>query len=321
MRLFIFSTTLLLFCLFGSCSESNNVKDVFYKNGNIKSREYYKGKYISYKFKSIDYFENGIVKDTNYYNNQGKLDGQCYQYDSIYEASFRSKYINGLKDGWSKVNFRNGKSFKRPFVNDTALGIQYSYNSDGVLESEHLWVDNTVVAIKMYETLYPGDTIFAKYTIKGRVNDSITSRVVKDTIEHCIISLLDTNGHKKKMLGYLDLKKNKVDTLSSYNSYPVLQITDTIKNGSPLSLRVRLLDGNYINKNLKMVLFVGKLDKELNFCGKVSVCTVENGYSEFQFKIDEYKIGYNVIMGILEIYNGEKFIHSVLVFDDYTVLP
>lgn len=326
MKTFIFSTTFLICGLFSYCTKSDVVKDTFYKNGNLKQREYFKSINDTSIIKRVYYYENGIIEGTSLYNSYGQLEGQCFVYDTIAQATFREFYKNGLKNGWATVEYLTGEIFKTYYINDLANGIQYVYDSLGNLDTEKLLIDDVELAIKEYITFNPGDTAFtSKYKTAGKLV-STEHRVLSDTTGYCIYSLLNKDSGKKICIGHVEMKRGEPDMLSKYNSYPIFQMPDTIKNGEPLKINVKgpLYGESFLNvdvKDLHLVIIIGKMNSNLGFINYGRRITVRKGVMNLNFQINEYEIGYNLLNAIVYIMQDSTVIQQYLMFEDFTVLP
>ena len=84
-----------------SCVSEGKKIDFYYPSGEIKSTEFYMDE--KYPYKTIDYFANGIVKDTIRFDSEGNRNGVCFFYDSLDLSSEFRHYKRGKLDGWTEI--------------------------------------------------------------------------------------------------------------------------------------------------------------------------------------------------------------------------
>ena len=308
----------LLVCLCYCCTQPITEKRVFYSNGVLKSISFYKSSLDTVEYKRIDYYANGHVEDTLKFNSGGNLDGRCFYSDTVDNSKLVQSFDNGVLDGWSIKQYENKSILKRYIVNGKTHGIEYSYDSCGVLVSEILSIEGEPFAMKKYTIFNPGDTTYICSSFSHNTLMSDSARVVKDTTRYCLFYTFDKSNNAS-IVGHLEYKNNNIDTTSSY--YPLLEIKDTIQSNDKLRVVLRVNLPELAIPGVKVNVKIAEMDSNLKFTGNISVLSSENRNHVFVFFINKYRLGYNLFVAKVEVVLGAKTIKSVLIFDDFTVLP
>jgi hypothetical protein len=313
-QIFIF---FLLGLIVFSCIKHSYSKKEFYSSNKIKSIKYFYTKDDLNPYSIINYLESGEVKDSLFFDIEGKLHGTCY-YNEKNEGYLKwTNYTKGRKDGFLRVEYNDGRKTIENFENDLLHGIVVNYDRLGKPISEYLYINDTVVARKLYKLYLPSDTAFG--IMNNSQRDTVLS-LVKDTI-----TLIEYSIHFKdnyKTIGSLHLKNDKVDSLSNFNSYTYLYMPDTISLGNVLNVNFHAFLS--FNKEAKdstyLVVKLGKMNSDFTFKDSIREIRTKKGVMDFDIEINKYQKGYNLLTGKVQYMLDDMVIGTSLLFEDFVVV-
>jgi hypothetical protein len=310
---------ILLVLSAGFCVQCNYNKKEFYPSGKIKLEEFYYSKYDSIPYMAIGYYKSGEVKDSFYYNSEGKLSGYCYHFDKKENFTKYTTYKNGVRNGVLLVEFKDGRKMKEYFKENVLNGIQTSFDNAGNIESEYLWIEDVPVARRLHRRYLPGDTLTAIVNDHGKLSNFF--EIVKDSItsiEYSIIKEVLNSKFEFETIGSLHLKDGKIDEYSKFNSYNYLQLNDTIKYGEALNVEL----ATYLPKdaNMHLIVRLGEMDSEFNFKDTVREIQLTKGITSFSFQINNYQKGYNLLIGEVHYLIDTNEIGRTFIFEDFVVV-
>jgi hypothetical protein len=203
-----------------------------------------------------------------------------------YKSKLYSVYnlINGKIHGISHDYHENGKiHIQTHFKNGYAHGMNMVYNRNGILLRESLYIENKLVLFRSYMI----DTVYNLH------RERLTSFV----------------GEEPFFAG--EIIKNSEDSIIT-GVYSNLTIPDTLLLHVKEKLNVQLYLPK-VNSNNIMEVLIGKFDSNLNCKDTIYYISEKKTQAELNFEFLPQKIGYDFLLGYVQIPNKEK----IYFFDDF----
>ncbi len=250
LAIYILSILIIISCKTEPQKNKRQFIKVKKQNGNYIVRIYENKKEYdldkNYKFYSF-YSDWKLMVKTTFCN--GVIDGNHYYYDSTKRIITRERYKNDLRHGISRT-----------------------YNEEGQLMTEILYIDDFIVN-------WTAITTFKSDKIK----------------EYRVLAVDTSNNGEDVGYYYVNNKNEIIDSLSQY--YILKSDTDTIKYGDEYKIDIQLLikrgDTTYNNKVL-----IGEINKYSEFIDSTSVVKLEfDNMNKVSYSTKDYKEGYNLILG------------------------
>jgi antitoxin component YwqK of YwqJK toxin-antitoxin module len=313
----------LISILIYSCSERIITKNDYYDNGELRQVNFFKKNEI-HPYKIVSFYKGGTVKDTNYYNNEGKLHGVSYYFD-LQKKYFRYKtFQEGKAEGLMKMVLDDGSIWIRHFKNDTLFGIEKRYDISGGLSREVLWINDEALAYKMYNQIQTGDTISYFVTM---VNGKM-----KNGIDVCKYPFILKSFYKKDfyssdkeaftLLGSLRINQyNEVINTEMNNSYVHAKLkNDTVSINDSLVIELSHYYGRQSNIHFKMVFGDFNSNLEIIDNENKQEYLTSVGETAWTFEILNPAPGYNLVLGKVYVIQNTKLIDELLIFEDYYIV-
>ncbi|MFT3739682.1 MAG: hypothetical protein QM786_13060 [Breznakibacter sp.] len=297
-----------------SCTENKVSEKRFYNSGKLKSHYFYLSAKDTMPFKVINYYENGEVMDTNYYNRKGQLEGYLYYNNIKGEYKRWANYHRGLRNGISMVKKHNGDNVIQFFKNDTLNGIEYQYDSLGRLSREVLWIKEKALVLKEICRPNVGDTLMNFVKTADGLHKRI--EIVSDTLlVQTYYDIID--GNNPNPIGSLLFDNKGIIGSHINNSYQEVNMADTIERGLPLLVRVNGHYGNFKDVNLEVE--IGDINNKFEFITKTKKYSSPKGILTLEFEISDYQNGYNLLLGKVKLKRDSIVFHESFLFEDYWV--
>ncbi|WP_143525215.1 toxin-antitoxin system YwqK family antitoxin [Labilibacter marinus] len=302
-----------------SCIKNNFIKKTFYSSGELESIRYSHGNRDSVPYKIINYYKSGEVKDSLRFNSEGRLHGTCYNYIRKEQYQKWTNYSHGLLNGLLRVEYDDGRRLSQYFNNDKSNSIQANYDKMGKLYSEYLWLEDTVVARKLYREYKPGDTIT---TIRKDNGLKDTTIYIADNTFTTIEYAIAKSKFYFETIGSLDFRNRNVDVHSLFNSYTYVTLEDTIYKGSSLNVNLKsyMPFSEKEKEEIHLVVKLGEMYPNFTFKDTIREIRTEKGVVDFNFQIDKYRKGYNLITGDIHYMLDSIKLGTVLLFEDFVVV-
>lgn len=311
----------LVFSILLSCKE-NELKVNKYNDSNILLKtSLYHSQEDTIPYKTISYFIDGNIESINFFDKSGRKNGECYENDKDKKIEKWTEYRKGEKHGKVNAKFYDGRHIIQPYRNGVVEGIEYHFDSLGVLQKEMWWIDGSPVIEEKIFHFSKGDTLFTGMQYEGINKDSsyIAASEVK-VHTYAKIEISDNTIIGREYIGWLYCSEGKVDKGCVFNSYHYISMPDTIYKNDTLKVNLSYYQINF-DKDSYLIVDIGRLDKELNVEIPYRSLTVEKGVSQFSFDYKDYSEGYNVLMGRVSVMKGDRVINQSIIFEDFYVLP
>lgn len=309
---------LFLFFTLYSCVNKEFIEKQHYESGELRSSAFYKTKNDTIPFKKINFYKTGEVEDTSYYNSAGELEGFLYYYNMDGKYIRWAQYSKGNRNGKTIIKKKDGSQIIQFYKNDTLNGIEYQCNNNGQLLREVLWINDQALALKEINRPNIGDSV---------VNYIRTSNGVQRKVEFIDDSLtihtyFKLQAEEIKAIGSLLFRNDEIVEGQIFNSYHQVIIAEKIISGEPLEIRVDGYFGNFgSSMDVYMEVVIGKeLDQYFEPKNKVEVFRSEKGVLSLEFKINDYDIGYNLLLGKVNLKRDSTLLHECILFEDFEVV-
>ncbi len=304
---------------FFSCVENEHIKDKFDVEKNLIQRFYYKTKADSIPYLIVEYYKDGIIKDSSYYNDRGKKNGYSYFCDIVKNYTRECNFKNGIKEGTLKAKFTNGYYVIAHYANGNWNGINYEFSNDNKILYKKLYLNNKLFYSERSYYLSKGDTIESKIITKDKI--SLINRI----IDSDNVITKEYYGHlysDTTFIGSLVYRNNELRDDYNENNYHEIFAKDTILNGETLDVKVVGHFGNFEKRNTYIKVVIGSLKSTSNliFDDNTQEFGSKIGNHQVSFTIDDYHKGYNLILGKVLLMRDSTIINESIIFEDYTVL-
>ncbi len=224
----------------------------YYDDGNIKERYVYENKKeydLKKNYQCTSYYHNGNIKEKFVFKD-GEVDGIYYRYFETGEL-------------WKTIRLENGVKH----------GLEKTYNEEGVLMRELLYIDDEKVAWRNFTFFETIDSLYG-YQVFHFV-DGIGE------IEG--MYFIDENG---------EMLKNHIH--SEY--YSIISKKDTIKKGAKYHFDLEIAVNG--GEHTIVEVLIGELDKEGNLIDTVSVFKSDTNERIISCYVEPTnKEGYNLVLG------------------------
>ena len=311
---------LILILLLSSCNNIH-IDKKFYENNQIESISFFKSMSDTVPFKSINYYQNGEVKDTLYYNNEGLIEGSVFSNFPADGYYVKYNYKNNLRHGKAEVIYHDGSGEAIVYYkNDSLNCIEYRYDSDNNITNKFLWIDDDCTFYVDIIRLEIGDTTLNILdTYDGRTE---TLNIIQDSLL-TLYEFHNLSLNPPQCIGSLIYRNGIIDKNLSGNSYHEINIlSKTINYGEPLDVEIEGYFGGFRNRDdYFLVATIGELNSNLLFDKNSSSFEGKKGNPKLRFLITDYQKGYNLLLGYLDLRREKDstLIKRTIIFDDFYV--